>query len=804
MRKLLLIIFILFPVLSFAQGRANNRNITIPQVITDVNANNWKLFYSNGVGSIIELSLGADGTVLTSNGAAAGPSFQTAGSSVSQLTDLSDVTTASQTAGYVIISDGGNYYGRALTESDISDLQSYLTSEVDGSVTNELQTIVGDITSTGTTTLTTTIGDDKVLESHLKAVNSPTDEYFLTYESTTGDFEWQTFAYPLHNPVTLGTANGLSLSTQEVSLALASGSSTGALSQTDWTNFNNKADAFSSGNLTESTSSILTITGGTGSVIGSGTSIRVSQATGSTSGYLSSADWNAFNNKVSNATHSGDVSGSTTLTIGADKVLESHLKAVNSPTDEYYLTYEATTGDFEWQDITAGDVSGPGSSTDNALVRFNGTDGTTIQNSGVTLSDLGDMTFTAGDKIYLASNGYNYLMDNGGNMQLRNSQVEGRINFLVGAASVFYVDYDGIDVTGEVDLYGIPEPADGGDGILYHNSSDNKLYWKYNTMVYDLTQSGGGSISLTGDVTGSGTSSIATTIATNAVDESMLNVYDSPGDGEILSWNSSQSKFEWVADQTGSIGVGSASTNELLWNNGGTVDGMYGHYYYSGGGALVIRDGYEINWGTSSDYQMEYYFTNDALVIYGSDGSTILWSIKDGGIMEVSGEVVSPVINVDDYFSFDYQSPNLAILNSSDVSIARIGSGGDMGIDGWFASTGWLGCDGTSTQPANQSGTYQIWFDSDNDKLCWVDAGGNLHIAQEEPPPMPAPSPKPTIPGIDPEDIFGLTTQFNVIEYTPDNTKYRLTTLYYQDGSLVYSKPDPWKRLGIIRKLLLK
>jgi cytoskeletal protein CcmA (bactofilin family) len=44
-----------------------------------------------------------------------------------------------------------------------------------------------------------------------------------------------------HNAVTLGTANGLSLSTQQLSLGLASGSATGALSSTDWTTFNNKA-----------------------------------------------------------------------------------------------------------------------------------------------------------------------------------------------------------------------------------------------------------------------------------------------------------------------------------------------------------------------------------------------------------------------------------------------------------------------------------------------------------------------------------------------------------------------------------
>lgn len=100
-----------------------------------------------------------------------------------------------------------------------------------------------------------------------------------------------------HNAVTLGTANGLSLSTQQLSLGLASSTTNGALSSTDWSTFNAKQSALTFGNLTESTSSVLTITGGSGAVIGSGTTIQVKQASGSQSGFLSSTDWNTFNNK---------------------------------------------------------------------------------------------------------------------------------------------------------------------------------------------------------------------------------------------------------------------------------------------------------------------------------------------------------------------------------------------------------------------------------------------------------------------------------------------------------------------------
>ena len=54
-------------------------------------------------------------------------------------------------------------------------------------------------------------------------------------------------------------------------------------------------------------------------------------------------------------TFSGDISGAyNNLTIGDDKVTEADLKAVNSPTDEYCLTYESTGGDFEWQSCGSG------------------------------------------------------------------------------------------------------------------------------------------------------------------------------------------------------------------------------------------------------------------------------------------------------------------------------------------------------------------------------------------------------------------------------------------------------------------
>lgn len=65
---------------------------------------------------------------------------------------------------------------------------------------------------------------------------------------------------------------------------------------------------------------------------------------------------------------------------------------ITGPTDGQVLTYDSGTG--RWVNDNpagTGDVVGPGSATDNAIVRFNGATGTSIQNSGVIISDTDDI-----------------------------------------------------------------------------------------------------------------------------------------------------------------------------------------------------------------------------------------------------------------------------------------------------------------------------------------------------------------------------------------------------------------------------
>lgn len=100
-------------------------------------------------------------------------------------------------------------------------------------------------------------------------------------------------------------------------LPTASASNRGALSSTDWSTFNSKQSALTIGNLTDVGTDGILITGGTGSVIGSGTSFAQHVADATHNGYLASADWNTFNSKIGGSGTAGQVaffSGTSAIT----------------------------------------------------------------------------------------------------------------------------------------------------------------------------------------------------------------------------------------------------------------------------------------------------------------------------------------------------------------------------------------------------------------------------------------------------------------------------------------------------------
>jgi hypothetical protein len=145
-------------------------------------------------------------------------------------------------------------------------------------------------------------------------------------------------------------SGGTITSTGTISITQSDASTDGYLSSTDWSTFNGKQNALTFGNLTETTSSILTITGGTGAVVGSGTTIAVTQASASTNGFLSSADWNTFNDKEPTVTK-GNLTEATssvlTITDGTGAVIGSgtsiQVSQSSSSTSGYLSSADWTT-----------------------------------------------------------------------------------------------------------------------------------------------------------------------------------------------------------------------------------------------------------------------------------------------------------------------------------------------------------------------------------------------------------------------------------------------------------------------------
>lgn len=104
--------------------------------------------------------------------------------------------------------------------------------------------------------------------------------------------------------------------TPTIQVLQSSGAQSGYLSSTDWNTFNNKQSALSFGNLTGNVAANISVTGGTGAVIGSGASIAQLVANGSQNGYLSSTDWTTFNNKGSGSVTSVALSVPATSIFG--------------------------------------------------------------------------------------------------------------------------------------------------------------------------------------------------------------------------------------------------------------------------------------------------------------------------------------------------------------------------------------------------------------------------------------------------------------------------------------------------------
>ena len=157
----------------------------------------------------------------------------------------------------------------------------------------------------------------------------------------------------------------------------------------------------SGGTITDVTASAPVVSSG-----GSTPNISMAAATTSANGYLTSTDWNTFNSKLTSGGALGTPSSGTAtnltglpLTTGVTGLLPVANGGTGTATPALVAGTNVTiSGTWPNQTINAsgggggGDVTGPGSSTDNAVARFDSTTGKIIQNSGVIINDSGEVT----------------------------------------------------------------------------------------------------------------------------------------------------------------------------------------------------------------------------------------------------------------------------------------------------------------------------------------------------------------------------------------------------------------------------
>lgn len=219
------------------------------------------------------------------------PTYTLAGLGGISATFLSGGTGISYNSGTGVISYSGTVY----TDSSIRGLISAGTG-------------ISYNSSTGAISYSGTVYTDSSIRA-LISLTTTGSSGASTYNSTTGVINVPNY--------TLAGLGGISLTSLSGGTGITYNNTTGAISYsgTVYTDasvralisasgavsYNNTTGVISltSGNLTEATSSVLTITGGTGAVLGSGTSIQVKQASTTVSGFLSSTDFNTFNGKAS-------------------------------------------------------------------------------------------------------------------------------------------------------------------------------------------------------------------------------------------------------------------------------------------------------------------------------------------------------------------------------------------------------------------------------------------------------------------------------------------------------------------------
>lgn len=356
--------------------------------------------------------------------------------------------------------------------------------------------------------------------------------------------------------------------------------------------------------------------------------ISMAAASASANGYLTSTDWNTFNSKQpagSYLTNGGALgtpsSGTATnltglpLSTGVTGLLPVANGGTGTATPALVAgTNVSITGTWPNQTINAtasgsGDVTGPASSTDNAVARFDLTTGKIIQNSGVIINDSGEVTVGVwkGTEVGLSygGTGASSATQARGNILPSYTGNAGKVLAVnVGATDAEWIAAGGsgtvtsvavsggttglttsggpITAAGTITLAGTLAVANGGTGVTTSTGSGNVVLSTSPTLVTPIlgTPASGTATNLTGlplttGVTGTlpvanGGTGVTTSTGTGSVVLSTSPTLVTPLLGTPTSGNFSTGTFTWPTFNQNTTGTAAGLSATLSPASGGT------------------------------------------------------------------------------------------------------------------------------------------------------------------------------------------------------------------------------------------
>ena len=416
--------------------------------------------------------------------------------------------------------------------------------------------------------------------------------------------------------------------TPNISETQSNTSTDGYLSSTDWNIFNNKQSTITTGNLTDAGTDGITVTGGTSAVIGSGTSISQHVADTTHNGYVNSTDWNTFNNK-----QAGPLTGDVTTSGAAATIANLAVTNAKIANATINLTTKVTS-------ILPASNGGSPPVTIDLYVDKNRTDSFTPDGSFArpfaTIGAAISQVITNGDN---STKPYTIYVTPGGYSETLSFNSTTLTNLVISANISASTPLQDISVTG-----------------ITSTSNNTQLA----TLIFNgLTING--NLNLTGDVNGTnfGSSQIlfsscqfnnsAGTLVLNNVNN--VNFYNCQfqGSGSVATFTNVA--FGYMNGAEGFIG---GTTLHLVDNPGGNVPSQYsGNYFLVNQskfyGTLTIDAGSELD-SLTSYFGSTSVITNNGTIHSwntGWDSATTAVTLNNGSTTRLRGDsfFLPPIVN---------------------------------------------------------------------------------------------------------------------------------------------------------------